>query len=179
MERILEPAGEGVWIARGGIVVFGPAEVAFLKEHVGGVARRRARICAHPDLSDPLQEMLILLLRDTYIRPHRHRRKAESLLVVEGEADAVFFDDDGAVATVLPLGDPRSGKAFSYRIDGPRYHTLLPRSEHFVFHEATLGPFAPELSEAAPWAPPDGDPAAAGFIAALRRRLPAPRGQGV
>jgi cupin fold WbuC family metalloprotein len=81
----------------------------------------------------------------------------ESFHVIEGEADAVFFDDAGAVTAVVPLGDFRSGKDFYYRVADCGYHTLILRSPALLFHEATTGPFRPEETLGAPWSPAEGD----------------------
>jgi cupin fold WbuC family metalloprotein len=163
---------DAVWVARGDLVVVGPAEVALLKERLGDAPRRRNRVCAHPDGAAALQEMLVLLGRGTYIPPHRHRDRAESLLAIEGEADAVFFGEAGEIEEVLRLGPPGSGRDFFYRTAPPRYHTLVLRSERFLFLEATTGPFRPETSESAPWAPAEGDAAAVGrWEQALEERL--------
>jgi cupin fold WbuC family metalloprotein len=167
----LEKIGDGVYVAHGEPVVAGPAEIAFLKDTVRQTVRGRVRICAHRSPAAPCQEMLILLLGTTYIRPHLHRGKAESLHVIEGAADAVFFDDAGEVARSVPLGDPGSGRSFYYRIESPLYHTLLLRSEYFLFHEATTGPFVREETLYAPWAPEEGTPTVARYLADLDERV--------
>ena len=61
--------------------------------------------------------------------------------VIDGEADAIIFDDKGKVTKKIELGNYISGKEFYYRISSNTYHMLLVKSETFVFHEATEGPF--------------------------------------
>ena len=142
-------------------VSVGLEEIEFLKSHLEKTALKRVRLCAHSGVEDALHEMLIVLSKETYIRPAKHLGKAESLLVVEGFADAVFFDEHGEIERVLPLGDYASGRRFYYRISEPVYHTLLIRSETLVFHEATRGPFRSEDTVFAPWSPAEDEPAAA------------------
>ena len=142
-------------------VVVGPESVAFLKENALQSPRQRARLCAHPDTQHALHEMLIVMHGNAYVPPHRHSIKAESLFVLEGEADAVFFNDDGSVQQVIRLSPQHGGGTFFYRIDQPVYHSLLFRSEWFVYVEATMGPFSAQGMELAPWAPPEADQAAA------------------
>ena len=48
--------------------------------------------------------MFIVLSKETYIRPHKHVNRIESLHVVEGKARAVFFDEIGSIIQVVPLG---------------------------------------------------------------------------
>lgn len=168
MSDPFERIGDGVYSSGASLVTVSPAAVAFLRERLAEADRRRVRLCAHAGAEAPLQEMLILVAQESYIRPHRHLDKAESLLVLEGAADAVFFEEDGAVRDVLPLGPHGSGRTFYYRIGSPVWHTLLVRTPELLFHEATLGPFRRERTEYAPWAPAEEDAAGAvGYRSAL------------
>ena len=107
----------------------------------------------HKNAADTLHQMVIVLCRDTWIAPHRHLKKSESFHVLEGEADVVLFNDDGGIREVVELGDYGSSRNFMYRLDDPLYHTLLVRSDHLIIHEITNGPFDPEESTSAPFAP--------------------------
>ncbi len=151
---------QAVYVCPDDVVTLSAADLAFLKEKAAAIPRGRIRLCAHGRDDERLHEMFILLTRRTYIRPHRHLGKAESLHVLEGEADAVFFDDGGAVTRVVPLGPYGSGRTFYYRIASPEYHTLLLATPHLLFHEATLGPFRREETSFPDWAPPEEDLAA-------------------
>ena len=55
------------------------------------------------------------------------------------------------------MGDFNSGLKFFYRLPPSRYHTLLIHSDVLVFHEITNGPFKPEETTWAPWAPEEND----------------------
>ncbi len=114
---------------------------------------KRARICCHQTTEDSPQEMLVCLEPGTYIRPHRHFDRTESGLALLGKADAVFFDDEGNVTDVWPMGALGSGLRFYYRIQEPVFHCLLVRDEPFVFHEVSTGPFDNEKTDYALWAP--------------------------
>lgn len=122
--------------------------------------KRRARLCAHPDPAAEQQEMVIVMTADGYVRPHRHWGKSETLTVLEGEMDALVFDEDGQVSQVLPMAPCGAGKAFFYRMPEGVFHTLWVRSSWLVFLETTKGPFDPASSESASWAPPEEDVAA-------------------
>jgi cupin fold WbuC family metalloprotein len=119
--------------------------------------RGRMRFCAHRSGDDPLHEMLIALVRDTYIRPHRHAGKSESVHVISGYGDLVRFDDGGHVESVLRVEPYGSSGCFYYRMAVPQYHMLIVRSDVLVVHETTNGPFRPEETEFAPWAPDETD----------------------
>jgi cupin fold WbuC family metalloprotein len=143
------------------------------REHLRGLVkiaaalpRKRARICLHHTSDTPIHEMVIALGRETYVQPHRHRNKSESFHVIEGRCDVVLFDDAGEIAEVISLGEPGSRLPFLYRIATPIYHTLVIRTPFFVIHETTNGPFIPEETEYAAWAPSERDAAAASAYAA-------------
>lgn len=114
---------------------------------------KRTRLCAHADPRNPLHEMVIVLARGTYVRPHRHREKSESFHVIEGTCDLVLFSDTGQIDRVITLGPYETGAVFFYRLSDPVYHTVLVKSELFIMHETTNGPFRAGEAEFASWAP--------------------------
>lgn len=138
-------------------VVVGSAEIEQLKRVALTSPKKRARLCTHQSPVDDLHEMLIVLPHDAYVRPHRHLGKAESLSILEGEADIVLFNDDGTVRTVIQMGPHGSGKSFYYRLSQPVYHTVIVRSQLVLFHEVTEGPFRREQTEYATWSPDECD----------------------
>ena len=85
--------------------------------------------------------MFIALSNETYIRPHKHLNKSESLHVLEGHADVVFFNDIGKIIKIISLSKDSSKSCFYYRISEPTYHTFIVKSDIFIFHETTHGPF--------------------------------------
>lgn len=144
---------------------FGSLDLAAMRQVAGDAvdaAKLRSRVCCHQGLSDSPQEMIICLEPRTYIRPHRHFGRAESGLGLQGVADAVFFDEQGEITDVWPMGDYQSGRRFFYRIQEPVFHCLVVRGGPFVFHEVSTGPFTRESTEFAPWTPPEEDAAAVG-----------------
>ena len=137
-----------------------------------GAAKLRSRVLCHQGLQDSPQEMIICLEPQTYIRPHRHFGRAESGLGLSGAADAVFFDEQGAITDVWPIGTYESGLRFFYRIQEPVFHCLVVRGGPCVFHEVSTGPFTRESTEFAPWSPPEDDAAAvAAYLDDLARRI--------
>ena len=77
--------------------------IKFLKKKVHETKNKRARICLHKNEKDRLHEMIIILSKETYIRPHKHLNKAESLHVIEGTADVIFFNNKGKVTKKVRL----------------------------------------------------------------------------
>ena len=149
--------GEGIYYAEDDIVQIGAESVNFLKERVGFCSKKRNRICSHVNPDDQLHEMLICVMVGSYIAPAKHIRKAESLHVVEGTADIVFFDADGNIDEVTELTAPSSSGKFYYRMNTDTYHMLIVRSEFFVFHEVTSGPFDRSSTVLPDWAPEENN----------------------
>lgn len=160
-----------LFLAEGPISELGEVEIDLLREAVKKTAKRRARINAHPDSKDLLHEMIIALEPGSYIRPHKHPGKSESFHIIEGAVDIVVFDDAGDIVRIVPLLARGGGGAFFYRMSEPYFHTLLIKSELLIVHEVTNGPFKPEGTVFADFAPLDSEPQAAeAFMADVRTR---------
>jgi cupin fold WbuC family metalloprotein len=163
-----------VEILTGDVVQATRRSVSELRPRAERAPLRRARLCAHGSVEDPLHEMLIVVDQDSYIRPHRHPGKTESMHVIEGVADLVIFDDDGTIADVVPIGDYASDRVFYYRMNAPLFHSLRVRSDKLTVHETTNGPFNPSETEFAPWAAePEDTEACRRYVEALDRELAA------
>lgn len=145
-----------VFFSSSDVPVFGPAEIAFLKERAAVNPRLRSRLCFHPDPRAAIHEMLIVHHRNVYVRPHRLHGKTKSQLVLEGSGRVVLFENDGTIQRAIPLG----GAGFSYyRIPENVWHALSIDSEWLVFFEVIGGPQIPEQTEFAPWSPQEPDEA--------------------
>lgn len=131
-------------------------DIAFLKSEAAKTPRRRARVCAHPDVEDRLHEMLIVHAVGNYVQPHKHIGKSESFHIIEGRLRVILFDDEGTKTGDVEMGDLSSGRAFYYRLSEDRFHTVVPETDWVVFHEVTNGPFERSETVFATWAPGDG-----------------------
>jgi cupin fold WbuC family metalloprotein len=146
-----------VFLAEGPIAAVGEGEIATLKAAVKASSKGRARINAHPDGNDALHEMIIAIDASSYIRPHKHPGKSEAFHIIEGEVDIIVFKDNGEIDCVVPLGAPGGGRSFYYRMSKPFFHTLIIRSNVLIVHEITNGPFRPEATVYADFAPEDSE----------------------
>ena len=144
-----------VFYTRDSVAKVDKEDVEFLKSTARSNDRKRARICSHLDAEDALHEMLIVLGKGAYFRPHKHLGKSESFHVIEGDLKVVIFNESGEVSEVIEMGDYNSGKKFYYRLSEDCFHTVVPQSDIVVFHETTNGPFNIEDTAFAPWAPED------------------------
>ena len=144
----------------GGFLAANRSTVALLKDRALEAPRRRCRLCFHADTSAAQQEMLIVMHSTSYVRPHRHVGKVETLTVVEGMCDALLLDRAGRVTDVVAMSPVGDGGSFFYRMPEGVFHTLIFRSEWVAFLETTIGPFDRAMTEVAVWAPPETDAAA-------------------
>lgn len=151
---------EEVLFAKDQAITISRLDMEELKRRAKRNDRNRIRLCAHTDTSHILHEMFIVHTKDTYIRPHKHLERAESFQLIEGSAKVVFFDEEGDAVETVQMGDFSSGYAFYYRMDTPRYHTLVIDSDVLVFYECTSGPFDRNKTVFAPWSPEESDCAA-------------------
>ena len=134
--------------------------------------RRRRNYNFHSDDAAPCQRLLNAVEPDSYIAPHRHLdpAKDETILLLRGRLGVILFDGTGAVR-VQAILDP-TGSRFGMTITAGTFHTLVPLVTGSVFFEAKAGPYRPLAEEErAPWAPAEGEAAAAAYLAALHRRF--------
>jgi len=130
-------------------------------------ARKRLNYNFHAGPEDNPHRFLNVLLKGTYIRPHRHSEppKSETFLVLEGQAKFVIFDDYGNVIEQHELGDASGPRAWGIDCSSGTWHTIVALSDRAVCFEVKPGPWQPASDkEFAPWAPKEGDPAAEAYL---------------
>jgi cupin fold WbuC family metalloprotein len=136
--------------------------------------RKRAHLNLHESPSDLLQRFFVAADRDTYIRPHRHRTKAELALVVRGRFDILTFDDSGTVVARWTVGEGTD--SLGYEAALMTWHTVVSRVDGAVFLEVKEGPYDPAVAaEFAFWAPAEGDSRAAACREWMRSAQPGDR----
>src|SRR5919109_733186 len=170
-----------VFYAAGDVITFGMRDLEFLRAQAKRNPRKRARLCTHRDASDRLHEMIIINLRETYVRPHKNYNKPKSFQILDGIMDVILFDDSGAPQAVTRLGPIASGFPHYFRLHETRFHTLRTVSEMVLFQETTVGPFQQPDTIFASWAPDDDQTeACADFLdrvdLAVKQLLLAPSG---
>jgi cupin fold WbuC family metalloprotein len=120
----------------------------------------------HASMEDNPHRFLNVMVKGTYVAPHRHLDppKAESFIVLEGEVAFFIFDDAGHVTRTEVVG----GDPIGIDIAPGIFHTLTPLSEHAVCYEVKPGPYSSATDkDFALWAPREGDPGAAAYLDAL------------
>jgi cupin fold WbuC family metalloprotein len=157
-------------VAEGRIQTIDRALFRRLVERARETPRRRTNHNFHGAMEENPHRFLNVMLRGTYVAPHRHLDppKAEAFLVLEGEIAFFTFDDAGEVASVHRLGRDAVG----IDIEPGVWHTLAVLSEEAVCYEVKPGPYsAANDKDFAPWAPREGDPEAPAYQARLLERL--------
>ena len=141
------------------VVCLDRRDVAGLVREACANPRGRVRVCAHRDAGDGLHEMLIVLGRDSYVRPHRHLGRSESS--TSCPAARPFCSSTTAVGSLPPSTweSRHRGSTSTFGSTVPRITLCRFESEHLIFHETTAGPFDPSTTEQASWAPDGTDPA--------------------
>jgi cupin fold WbuC family metalloprotein len=133
--------------------------------------RHRMNYNFHSGPADNPHRFLNVLLGGTCIRPHRHLvpPKSESFLVLEGMADVILFDDQGAITARYRLGaESAEGRLWGIDISPGVWHTILALTARVVCFEVKPGPWvAANDKEFASWAPAENDPDAASYFQAL------------
>jgi cupin fold WbuC family metalloprotein len=136
--------------------------------------RARAHYNLHAAPADAVQRFLVAANHDSYFRPHRHASRAELALVVRGRVDVLVFDADGQVTERHGVG-AGSGN-LGYETPPGTWHTLVAAADGTTFLEVKEGPYDPaSAAEFAAWAPAEGTPQAAQFLAWARRAQPGDR----
>jgi cupin fold WbuC family metalloprotein len=149
----------------GPIIEVDDATIDMLIEASGTEPKRRARLNLHNSDDDLLHEMIIAFRKDSLNMPHRHAGKSESMHILLGRVDIVFFDDDGRKTRRIRLGNDGTHvgptNPWVFRMAAPLWHTVIPVDDIVVVHETTNGPFVQGKNmEIPPWAPQDSELAA-------------------
>lgn len=134
--------------------------------------RQRTNHNFHASPEDNPHRFLNVFLKGSYVAPHRHfdPPKPESFIVLEGRMAAWIFADDGTIRETFLLEPGTACRG----IDLPPgvWHTLTALSPHAVCFEVKPGPWDPATDkEFASWAPREGTPEAAAYLAQLQSSL--------
>ena len=152
----------------GDLVVIGTAHIQEAAQAARRSPRRRVILPFHKSSDDTLHRMLNALEPCSYVQPHRHIAppKPECLIVLGGALGYVSFAPDGAVYRCFVV---RAGSdAIGIDIQPGIYHTFFALEENTVIFEVKPGPYEPMTDkDFAPWAPREGDPEAASYLAKL------------
>ncbi len=137
-----------------------------LIEQARASPRLRTNHNFHSSMEDNPHRFLNVMIRGTYIAPHRHLDppKSESFIVLDGEIAFITFDDAGAIASTYRLGPGTVGIDIAPGV----WHTLVVLSPHAVCYEVKPGPYSiANDKDFAVWAPKEGEPGTVEYQARL------------
>ena len=141
-----------------------------LGQKAAAAPRKRINHNFHESLEDPVQRLIVVMKKGTYIRPHRHaaENKWEFAIAVQGCMQVVLLNDDGSLRERVDLAP--GGPTIGLEIPPEVWHTWLVLEEDAAFFECKRGPYHPEKTNMfAPWSPPEGDPRVGGYSQWLAR----------
>jgi cupin fold WbuC family metalloprotein len=154
------PAGEIVPIT----AELASAALAYSRES----PRRRVILPFHKQAADPLHRMFNAMQPGTYMRPHRHLDppKAEAWVLLRGALAFFTFEDDGRVRDCLRIA--AGSDVFGVDLVPGIYHGMLALEPDTLIYEVKTGPYQPSDDKSfAAWAPPEGSPEVAAYMAEL------------
>lgn len=170
------------------IQIITPALLDELTQRARESQRQRTNHNFHQSFDENPNRFLNVMVKGTYVTPHRHTTppKSESFVVLRGQLLFITFDDNGGLQTVTRLGAQgypsdsahqatscRIGAEDNYGIDiGPGiWHSIIVESETAICFEVKPGPYAPASDkDFAPWAPREGDVACGNYAAELTEK---------
>lgn len=112
--------------------------------------RRRLHYNFHHDSKDPAHRLLNAIAPDSYIPPHCHLDKDETLLLVQGRLGVLIFDTTGSISSLKVL---QTGGALGVDIPRGVFHSFVALDTIAIVLECKAGPYQPlRPEELAPWA---------------------------
>ncbi len=91
--------------------------------------------------SDGSQRMLNALEPGTVMPVHRHRTSSETVVIIRGKIQWLFYDDDGNETERVTLD--ANGELRCLNVEKARWHSLECLESGSVLFECKDGPYAP------------------------------------
>jgi cupin fold WbuC family metalloprotein len=101
---------------------------------------------------------MIALQPNSYVRPHRHSRQWEMLILQQGRGALLIFDDNARLVDRIELSPTSSVVQIPIGV----WHGFVVLERNTVVMEIKPSPFVP--NEFADWAPEEGDANAGDFV---------------
>jgi len=98
------------------------------------------RISSHKSPEDKFHEMVIMLHKGIYRKPHKHPHKEEAYHMIEGKMEVFIFNESGSVRLTRVLDQDN----MTFRIEKDTYHIAIPLTDFAIFHKIKPGPFIRE-----------------------------------
>lgn len=116
-----------------------------LLDELSAQAKASPRLRMNMDLrnsaADQSQRMLNALEPGTVMPIHRHRTSSETVVIIRGRIQWVFYDDDGNETERVTLD--ANGDLRMLNVERDRWHSLECLESGSVLFECKDGPYAP------------------------------------
>lgn len=132
--------------------------------------RKRTNHNFHQSFEENPNRFLNVMVKGTYVTPHRHTSppKSESFVVLRGQLLFITFGDTGGLQTVTRLAADAN---YGIDIAPGIWHSIIVESETAICFEVKPGPYAPASDkDFAPWAPREGEAGCGEYASELYER---------
>jgi cupin fold WbuC family metalloprotein len=154
------------------INIITPHTLSELSQVAASSPRLRKNLNLHASNESHCHRLLNALEPGTYIQPHCHLdpEKDETMIALSGSFGILIFDADGNVVEqlVMTAGQGNLGVTIPAGV----LHSMVVLEPGSVFFESKAGPYvALADAEKAHWAPAEGDPQCATYLAQMLARF--------
>ncbi len=94
------------------------------------------RICIHKNKSSKHHSMVLLQNKNNYYRPHKHKNKGDTFLILKGKLACFLFNNKGKIKFKCVLK-----KNEIFRTPSNTFHAVMPLTKRVFYFETKKGPF--------------------------------------
>lgn len=127
--------------------------------------RKRVHYNLHQSLDEPIHRLVMAVEPGSYIRPHRHLygNKFEFFSILRGRGSTFIFDQDGTILKRIDMTP--DGEVVAIELSPETWHAFVSWQTGTIACEVKPGPYFPvPETDAAPWAPTEGEEQAAEML---------------
>lgn len=145
---------EEVLFIKNKIVKVDDITIQDIKKQAAMKSSGKMRYCFHENENAGMQEMLFVIPKMGYARPHMHKNVAESHVVIDGAGYCILFDGTGDILDSFKISPKHN---FIYRISKEIWHMVVPISDQVVIYEIREGNFSSNTNIFPEWAPKENE----------------------
>ena len=94
------------------------------------------RICVHKNKNSKHHSMVLLQNKNNYYRPHKHKSKGDTFLILKGKLACFLFSKRGKIKFKCVLK-----KNEIFRTPNNTFHAVMPLTKKVLYFETKKGPF--------------------------------------
>jgi cupin fold WbuC family metalloprotein len=128
-------------LSASGFTTYRRADLCRLTDSAAAASTRRDRILMHGSHKDTIQEMIVALMSDSVVRPHKHPNGSESYYILSGSMEVLWGDSPGHMYHRVKLDSECHDGVLGLRLDKNIWHSTRALTKCAVFLEVGVGPF--------------------------------------